>query len=279
VSCLPIYRGAITRTSAFLGGAVGYFGYDPGRLLESPPATNPADESLLELDVGFDDWVLAGDHFSGAGWLMATGLPAGREATHAPGSRRSSAPNSNNPQGTPKATVTLAVAGYEAHGPLAGSLVLGLDTAHGTGNGHAARLLDPPDRHTEVVGVHDYDGAPSFQPFVKGVGDLSRKALLNLRAAGVTLHQPGELGQTYDLTVRYVADVGFTDQGQEMTLTRREEGYIADKDHLVVVLLKLYVQLQGGIHSQSGEEKSVSLGHPPGRTPQSFPVRIFPYGA
>lgn len=62
-----------------LGGAVGYFGYDLGRLLESLPATNPVDEALPELDVGFYDWVLAADHLSGEGWLIATGLPAGTE--------------------------------------------------------------------------------------------------------------------------------------------------------------------------------------------------------
>jgi hypothetical protein len=72
--------------------------------------------------------------------------------------------------------------------------------------------------------------------------------------------------------------VGFTDHGQEMMLTRREERYIADKDHLVVVLLEPYVQLQGGIRSQAGEEKFVGSGHPRGRAPQSFPVGIFPYG-
>ena len=65
----------------FLGGAVGYFGYDLGRLIESLPATNPADEALAELDVGFYDWVLAADHLSGENWLVATGLPVGTEAT------------------------------------------------------------------------------------------------------------------------------------------------------------------------------------------------------
>jgi hypothetical protein len=63
-----------------------------------------------------------------------------------------------------------------------------------------------------------------------------------------------------------------------MMLTRRVEGHIADKDHLVVVLLEPYVQLPGGIRSQSGEEKFVGSGHPPGRTPQSFPVGVLPYG-
>jgi para-aminobenzoate synthetase component 1 len=64
---------------SLLGGAVGYFGYDLGRLLESLPATNPVDEALPELDVGFYDWILAADHASGEGWLIATGLPAGTE--------------------------------------------------------------------------------------------------------------------------------------------------------------------------------------------------------
>jgi para-aminobenzoate synthetase component I len=62
-----------------VGGAVGYFGYDLGRLPESLPATNPTDGALPELDLDFYDWVLAADHSSGEGWLIATGLPAGTQ--------------------------------------------------------------------------------------------------------------------------------------------------------------------------------------------------------
>jgi para-aminobenzoate synthetase component 1 len=48
----------------FLNGAIGYFGYGLGRLLERLPAT-AVDESMVELDVGFYDWVLAADHLAG----------------------------------------------------------------------------------------------------------------------------------------------------------------------------------------------------------------------
>ena len=63
----------------FLGGAVGYFGYDLGRTLERLPAT-AADEGLPDLDVGLYDWVLAADHLSGESWIFATGLPTGEAA-------------------------------------------------------------------------------------------------------------------------------------------------------------------------------------------------------
>ena len=63
----------------FVGGAVGYFGYDLGRTLERLPAT-ATDEGLPELDLGFYDWVLAADHLSGESWIVATGLPTGEKA-------------------------------------------------------------------------------------------------------------------------------------------------------------------------------------------------------
>lgn len=67
----------------FAGGAAGYFGYDPGRLLERLPAT-AADEGLPEMNVGLYDWTIAADHLSGENWIVATGLPSGTlEAAHA----------------------------------------------------------------------------------------------------------------------------------------------------------------------------------------------------
>lgn len=52
--------------SPYLGGAIGYFGYDTDQLLERVSAT-AVDERLLELGIGIYDWVLATDHLSGEG--------------------------------------------------------------------------------------------------------------------------------------------------------------------------------------------------------------------
>lgn len=61
----------------FVGGAIGYFGYDLGRLLEQLPVRAVDDLALPELDLGFYDWVLAADHVYGRNWLVSTGLPDG----------------------------------------------------------------------------------------------------------------------------------------------------------------------------------------------------------
>jgi para-aminobenzoate synthetase component I len=59
----------------FHGGAVGYFGYDLGRLLERVPAHNPTDECLPDLDIGFYDWVIVTDHLSGKSSLVVHDVP------------------------------------------------------------------------------------------------------------------------------------------------------------------------------------------------------------
>ncbi|ABG03729.1 aminodeoxychorismate synthase, subunit I [Rubrobacter xylanophilus DSM 9941] len=61
------------------GGAIGYFGYDLGRLLERLPELNADDAPLPEMEVGFYDWVLAFEGGAGRGCIVSTGLPQGTE--------------------------------------------------------------------------------------------------------------------------------------------------------------------------------------------------------
>ena len=56
----------------FQGGAIGYFGYEMGGLLERLPGTAVDDLGLPDMSVGFYDWVVAFDHASGRSWLVTT---------------------------------------------------------------------------------------------------------------------------------------------------------------------------------------------------------------
>lgn len=56
----------------FQGGAIGYFGYEMGGLLERLPGTAVDDLGLPDMSIGFYDWVVAFDHASGRSWLVTT---------------------------------------------------------------------------------------------------------------------------------------------------------------------------------------------------------------
>ena len=57
----------------FVGGAIGYFGYDLARRLERLPETAVDAEGIPEMAVGIYDWAFVTDHRAGRSWLVATG--------------------------------------------------------------------------------------------------------------------------------------------------------------------------------------------------------------
>jgi para-aminobenzoate synthetase component 1 len=59
----------------FTGGAVGYFSYDLGRMLEKLPHTAADDLKLPDVCLGFYNRLLAFDNLTGKAYLIATGLP------------------------------------------------------------------------------------------------------------------------------------------------------------------------------------------------------------
>jgi len=58
----------------FTGGAMGYFGYDLGRRLETIPAQSTDAENIPEMAVGIYDWVLVSDHLQKRCYLASFGL-------------------------------------------------------------------------------------------------------------------------------------------------------------------------------------------------------------
>ena len=64
----------------FQGGAIGYFGYEMGGLLERLPGAAVDDLALPDMSIGFYDWVIAFDHASGRSWLVTTKFSRERRA-------------------------------------------------------------------------------------------------------------------------------------------------------------------------------------------------------
>jgi len=64
----------------FTGGAVGYFSYDLGRLIERQPDTAVDDLNLPECYLAFYDAVVASDHRENRTYICSTGLPELTEA-------------------------------------------------------------------------------------------------------------------------------------------------------------------------------------------------------
>jgi para-aminobenzoate synthetase component 1 len=60
----------------FVGGAVGYFGYDLGRRLERIPSIAAADIAMPDLAIGLYDWVVVVDHAARRTWLVGNGRDA-----------------------------------------------------------------------------------------------------------------------------------------------------------------------------------------------------------
>ncbi len=71
----PYARPARPGLPPFQGGAVGYFAYDVGRVIERLPSRAADDLGWPELWLGLYDWVYAYDHAAGRGWLVGDGSP------------------------------------------------------------------------------------------------------------------------------------------------------------------------------------------------------------
>lgn len=59
----------------FVGGAVGYFGYDLNRQIERLPSVSRDDTGIPDCCLGFYDWVIVCDHLENRVYAAATGLP------------------------------------------------------------------------------------------------------------------------------------------------------------------------------------------------------------
>ena len=105
-----------------------------------------------------------------------------------------------------------------------------------------------------------------FSTDSKRVGDLGGQPLLHLRAAGVEVDQPGELGQPGDLAVVVgdVTDVRLAVEADQVVLADGVQRDVLDQHHLVVALVEDGGEHVGGIAAR-GRRRPRGRPAPPGR--------------
>src|SRR2546428_5335535 len=84
----------------------------------------------------------------------------------------------------------------------------------------AARLLDPPHGHTEMLRFDHHAGTGGLEPtLAEKLNNLRRESFLHLRPPRQDFHEPRHLADAEDASLGNVPDVGNTVEGKEMMFT------------------------------------------------------------
>src|SRR3954452_126212 len=175
--------------------------------------------------------------------------------------------------------VARSAAEDEAHRLAASGQVAPEDAADGGGDRARAGLADAAHGHAQVLGLDD-DQHPAWLEHVgERVGDLRGHPLLHLRAPGVDLDQPGQLGQPGHAAVLAgdVADVRHPVEGHQVVLAGRVHRDVLDQHQLVVVLVERARQDLPRVLPEAGEDLGVRAGHPRRGVLEPRPVGVLPH--
>jgi hypothetical protein len=110
------------------------------------------------------------------------------------------------------------------------------------------------------------------------VGNLFRHAFLNLGTTGHLFDNPGQLTQSYHLSIREIANVSTSREGEQVMLAHATEVDILDQYNLVVLFCKHLLQMNGGIPMETREHLRVHPGDSGWRFQQTFAIRILSDG-
>src|SRR5262249_36948880 len=129
-----------------------------------------------------------------------------------------------------------------------------------------------------MLGFDDDHHAGRAQLFEEQVGDLSRQSLLNLRLLGHQIGHPREFRQPdYSPFFRYVSNVRYADEREEMMLAHRINRDAFDDDHLVVGLGWYRMDELARIAVQPRAYLLIHFSHASRRFAEPGPVGVLAY--
>jgi len=133
--------------------------------------------------------------------------------------------------------------------------------------------------HAGMAAFDDDRDAQGIELVFDGIGDLEREAFLHLRAAGEAVNGAGEFTEADDLAARgEVGDVGFAEEGQEVMLAEAVELDIAEDDGAITLLVKLALQVKGGVFAQAGAHFAEGASNAPGGIEEAVAGRVLAEG-
>ena len=111
-----------------------------------------------------------------------------------------------------------------------------------------------------------------------GVGDLGRKALLELGSSGVALYHVRQFREPGDPAVRDIPNMGLADEGEDMMFTKRGHRQVTDDDQVARLLGEAPFEVASGVLQKAGEEVSVGFSDTLGGLDEALPFRVLADG-
>src|ERR687886_2639121 len=92
-----------------------------------------------------------------------------------------------------------------------------------------------------------------------GVGNLGRKALLELGSSSVALYHVRQFREPGDPPVRDIPNMGLADEGEDMMFTKRGHRQVKGYEQVARLLGEAPFEVASGVLEEPGEEVSVGF--------------------
>ena len=125
-------------------------------------------------------------------------------------------------------------------------------------------------------GFYHHSHTKRVEGVLNAVTYLHGKPLLDLKAACIGLHHPGNLAQAGNLSVRDVCDMGLPDEWHDMMFAGRVQFDVLHENHLAVVFVEhCAAKYLGSVLMLAMSKELQGLRYPLRGFDKTFTLRIF----